>query len=54
MQFKILYKFIEEKDYQTCILTYDQYINFRRLPIVQECTIIKKDQQNLEKYKEEM
>ena len=45
---------MEEKERQTCLLTYDQYINFRQLPIVQECIIIKRNQQNLENYKEKM
>lgn len=54
MPFKIVYKFIGEKEHQTCLLTYDQYMNFRRLPIVQECIIIKRNQKNLENYKEEM
>ena len=33
-------KYMEEKEHQTCLLTYEQYKNFRRLPIVQECIII--------------
>jgi hypothetical protein len=45
---------MEEEEYQTCLLTYEQYINFRRLPIVQECIIIKRNQKNLENYREEM
>jgi hypothetical protein len=45
---------MEEKERQTCLLTYDQYINFRQLPIVQECIIIKRNQENIESYKEEM
>jgi hypothetical protein len=45
---------MEEKERQTCLLTYDQYINFRQLPIVQECIIIKRNQENIENYKEEM
>ena len=45
---------MEEKERQTCLLTYDQYINFRQLPIVQECIIIKRNQESIENYKEEM
>lgn len=52
--FKIRYKFKEDKKFFTCILTYEQYKNFRKLPIVQECEVIKKDQKNIEEYKNEM
>jgi len=45
---------MEEKERQTCLLTYDQYINFRQLPIVQECIIIKRNQESIENYKEKM
>lgn len=44
---------MEEKERQTCLLTYEQYINFRQLPIVQECIIIKRNQEDIENYKEE-
>ena len=54
MPFKIRYKFEEDVKYYTCILTYEQYKNFKKLPIVQECEIIKKDQKNIEEYKNEM
>ena len=54
MPFKIRYKFKEDVKYYTCILTYEQYKNFKKLPIVQECEIIKKDQKNIEEYKNEM
>ena len=52
--FKIRYKFKEDKKFYTCKLTYEQYKNFRKLPIVQECEVIKKDQKNIEEYKNEM
>ena len=52
--FKIRYKFKEDKKFFTCILTYEQYKNFRKLPIVQEWEVIKKDQKNIEEYKNEM
>ncbi|MBL7015414.1 MAG: hypothetical protein ISR79_03505 [Nitrosopumilus sp.] len=54
MSFKILYKFLGENDHHTCQLTYEQYENFRTLPIIRECMIVKRNQKDLEDYKEEM
>ncbi len=54
MPFKIKYTFKEDPVSYTCILTYDQYTNFKKLPIIQKCTIIKKDEKNIEAYKNEM
>ncbi|MGY5143607.1 MAG: hypothetical protein ACW9XH_03905 [Candidatus Nitrosopumilus sp. bin_32a] len=54
MSFKIKYKFKNDKKYHICILTYEQYKNFKILPIVNECDIIKKTQKNTEAYKKEM
>ncbi len=54
MSFKILYKFLGENDHHTCQLTYEQYENFRKLPIIRECMIVKRNQKDLEDYKEEM
>ncbi len=52
--FKIKYKFKEDSKFHTCILTYEQYKNFRKLPIVKECEVVKKNENNLENYKNEM
>ena len=54
MPFKIKYKFKEDEKFYTCILTYEQFKNFRKLPIVKECEVIKKDEQNMEEYYGEM
>lgn len=54
MAFKIKYKFRNDKKFHTCIVTYEQYRNFRTLPIVNQCDIIKKNQKNVEAYKKEM
>jgi len=48
MPFKIRYKFKKDKKYYTCIVTYGQFQNFRDLPIVKECEIIKNDQKNFD------
>ena len=54
MPFKVQYSFKEDPKYYTCILTYDQYKNFKILPTVKECKIIKNDERNIEDYKNEM
>ena len=54
MSFKIKYKFKNDKKFYTCTLTYEQFKNFRKLPIVKECEVIKKDEKNVEDYKKDM
>jgi len=54
MPFKVLYKFLGEDSRHMCLLTYEQYKNFRKLPIIRECTIIKRNQKEIKDYKEEM
>ena len=54
MPFQIKYKFKEDKEYYICTVTYQQYKNFKKLPIVVECDVIKEDETNLEEYKKEM
>ena len=54
MPLKVLYKFLGDEDRHTCQLTYEQYKNFKKLPIMRECTIVKRNQDELEGYKEEM
>jgi len=44
MPFKIRYKFKEDKEFYTCVVTYNQFQDFRDLPIVQECEIVKESQ----------
>jgi len=51
MPFKIRYKF---KEYYTCVVTYEQFKEFKKLPIVKECEIIKEEKENLKEYKNEV
>ncbi len=54
MLVKIKYKFKEDKKFYTCILTYEQYKNFRELPIIKECKAIKEAKKISEGYQNEM
>jgi len=54
MLVKIKYKFKEDEKFYTCILTYEQYKNFRELPIVKECKAIKEAEKRFEGYQDEM
>ena len=54
MPFKIRYKFKEDKEFYTCTVTHEQFKNFKKLPIVKECEIIKDDEKNVEEYMNEM
>ena len=53
LPFKVHYTFKEDSKSYTCILTYDQYKNFKELPIINNCKIIKNDEKilNLTKMK---
>jgi len=52
--FEIQYKFKEDDKYYSCIVTYEQYRNFRQLPIIQECEILNNNQKNADSYENEM
>ena len=54
MPFKIQYSFKDDSKSYTCVMTNDQYKNFKELPVLQECKILKNDEVNVEAYKEEM
>lgn len=54
MPFKIKYRFVDDVNSHTCFLTYEQYRNFQKLPILEECEVIKESQENIEDYKNEM
>jgi two-component system chemotaxis response regulator CheY len=54
MPFKIQYSFKNDPKLYTCVLTHDQYKNFKELPVLQECKILKNDEKNIEEYKQEM
>ena len=54
MALKIIYKFLGEENHHTCQLTYEQYQNFKKLPIIRECMIVKRNQKEYDDYEEEM
>ena len=54
MPVKIRYKFKDDKKFYTCTVTYGQFQNFRDLPIVKECEIIKNEQNDLDEIKNKM
>jgi DNA-binding response OmpR family regulator len=52
--FKIKYRFKDDDKYYTCNLSDEQYENFRKLSILQECEILTKHEKNVEGYASEM
>lgn len=54
LPFKIQYSFKEDPISYTCVLTYEQYKNFKELPVINECQIINNGEKNIEAYKQEM
>ncbi len=54
MPFKIQYSFNDDIESYTCILTSEQYKNFKKLPAIAECRIIPNKEKNLKLPKEEM
>lgn len=54
ISFEIQYRFKEDDKYYSCTVTYEQYINFKQLPIIQECEIINNNQRNSDSYENEM
>lgn len=50
----IKYKFVHDKIYYSCYMTFDQYKNFQELPIVEECEILQKNQNDLKDHRNEM
>ncbi|MGY5147863.1 MAG: response regulator [Candidatus Nitrosopumilus sp. bin_7KS] len=54
MPFRIQYSFKDDPNSYTCIMTHDQYKNFKDLPVLQESKILKNDEDNVEAYKQEM
>jgi len=54
MPFKIQYSFKDDPNSYTCVMTHDQYKNFKGLPVLQECKILKNNEENIEAYKQEM
>lgn len=54
MPLKIEYAFNDDSRHYTCVLTYEQYKNFKKLPVVQECKIIKNYEENIEFHEHDM
>jgi len=52
--FEIEYKFKQDYTSYSCIMTYKQYRNFKKLPLIQECEIINNDQKNTELHNNKM
>jgi two-component system chemotaxis response regulator CheY len=53
LPFEIRYKFKDDINYYSCTVTYPQYRNFKRLPIIEECEIIT-TQKTLQPHEDEM
>jgi len=54
MPVKIRYKFKEDKKFYTCTVTYGQFQDFKELPIVKECEVIKVGKEDFDEIKNEM
>ena len=54
MPFMIMYKFAGDEKPRTCHVTFEQYRNFKKLPNLEECSVVKRNQKNLEAYEKEM
>ena len=54
MPVKIRYKFKDDKKFYTCTVTYGQFQDFKELPIVKECEVIKVGKEDFDEIKNEM
>ena len=54
MPVKIRYKFKDDKKFYTCTVTYGQFQDFKELPIVKECEVIKVVNEDFDEIKNEM
>lgn len=52
--FGIQYKFKDDYNLYSCMVTYKQYRNLKKLPVIQECEIINNDQNNTKSHQKEM
>ena len=52
--FKIQYKFKDDFNLYSCIVTYEQYRNLKKLPIIQECEIMDNNPKQINVYQNEM
>jgi len=49
--FKIKYRFKDEHEHYLCTVNYDQYRNFKKLDIIQECEIVNSNNENVKSEK---
>jgi len=52
--FEIKYKFKDDYDFYSCKVNYEQYRNFKKLAIIQECEIVKNQNQSIKLQEKEM
>ncbi len=45
---------MDNEKFHTCTMTYEQYNNFKILPIIREVIILKRNQQNFHEHTEDM
>lgn len=54
MALQIIHRLLGEEEHYTCQLAYEQYQNFKKLSIIRECIIVKRNQEEYDNYKEKM
>ncbi|WP_299290080.1 hypothetical protein [Nitrosopumilus sp.] len=54
MSFEIFYKFKKEEKTYSCTVTHEQYKNLRKLPTIEQCQVVRENEENIEKYMNEM
>jgi len=54
VSFDIKYQFKGEIKSYSCTVNYEQYKNFKALPVVEKCEILKKSKKQFDKYADEM
>ena len=52
--FEIRYKFKDDINYYSCMVTFSQYRNLKKLPVIQECEILHVNKKNLKPSLDEM
>ncbi|WP_246282105.1 response regulator [Nitrosopumilus ureiphilus] len=52
--FKIRYKFKEDNENYLCKVTYEQYRNLKKIPMIEECEIVDNFQKNIDSYQNKM
>lgn len=54
MPLHISYQFMDDKKFYTCYVTYDQYLNLKKLPSIKNCIVLKRNQESYDEYIKEM